>query len=141
MTATKCTWSLLVPWHNDFLTIWLYISFALYFWIEAKFIRSRNHVYHFKFKPNFDFMFLATLGMAISLTCTAIFLIFYPISAKVNEAMNGVNFAGQLVLVYLFTFAFVSSELFESKLYFPVAASCIFFLAIALTAANFGDHK
>ena len=30
-----CLWSLFVPWHADWLVTWLYIGFALYFWIET----------------------------------------------------------------------------------------------------------
>lgn len=28
-------WSLFVPWHADWLVTWIYIGFALYFWIET----------------------------------------------------------------------------------------------------------
>ena len=32
---TTCLWSLFVPWHADWLVTWIYIGFALYFWIET----------------------------------------------------------------------------------------------------------
>ena len=28
-------WSLFVPWHADWLVTWIYLGFALYFWIET----------------------------------------------------------------------------------------------------------
>jgi len=117
--VTKSLWSLFVPWHNEWLATWIYIIFALYFWIEAKMIRSRNHVYKFKFKPNYDFMFLATLGIAVSLTCTAVFLIFYSINKEVMKTLRGIDYMGRIFMIYLYTFAFLSSELVGSKLLFP----------------------
>lgn len=118
--VTKSLWSLLVPWHSEWLATWIYIIFALYFWVEAKMIRSKNHVYHFKFKPNWDFMFLATLGIAISLTATAVFLIFYSINKEVMKTLRGVDYMGRILMIYLYTFSFLSSELVGSKLLFPL---------------------
>ena len=33
MTFGKCCYSLILPWHNEWVNIWLYLAFALYFWI------------------------------------------------------------------------------------------------------------
>ena len=33
MDANKCWKSMIIPWHNEFIAIWLYVAFALYFWI------------------------------------------------------------------------------------------------------------
>jgi hypothetical protein len=38
MTITLAFRSLIVPWHAEWLTIWLYFGFALYFWIESFFL-------------------------------------------------------------------------------------------------------
>ena len=33
MTFAKCCYSLILPWHNEWVNILLYLAFALYFWI------------------------------------------------------------------------------------------------------------
>ena len=38
--------SLIVPWHNEWLTIWFYLSFALYFWIETILVMTRNKKFY-----------------------------------------------------------------------------------------------
>jgi len=33
MTPWKCIKSMFVPWCNEFITIWLYLAFCIYFWV------------------------------------------------------------------------------------------------------------
>ena len=33
MDWKKSIWAILVPWHNEWLATWLYLVFAIYFWI------------------------------------------------------------------------------------------------------------
>jgi len=35
--------SLYVPWHNEFLSIYIYLAFAIYFWVETFMIMAHNH--------------------------------------------------------------------------------------------------
>ena len=132
MTWKKCLWSVLVPWHNEWLNIWLYIGFAIYFWIEAAFIvfHSRKQ-YNFKYERNWDFMFIGTLSIAISLSVTAAYLILYSVSENWNKLLNSFDYMGKLVLFFGYTFAYVGSGLFDSKLYFP-----FMFIVVVVLIAN-----
>ena len=81
MDWQKCLWSILVPWHNEFLNIWFYLVFSIYFWVQLGFIAAQNKKYYkFDHAKEYHFMFIATLGIALSLTMTCAFLIFYSIS-------------------------------------------------------------
>ena len=129
MTWQKCVWSILVPWHNEWLNIWLYIGFALYFWIQSIFIMAHyTKQYKFKYERNWDFMYIATLSIAISLTVTAAYLTLYSVSDNWNKLLNAFDYMGKLIFFFGYTFAYVGSGLFDSKLYFPF----MFLVAVVL---------
>jgi hypothetical protein len=140
MDTTKCWKSLIIPWHNEFIAIWLYIGFAIYFWVET--ILCIAHSSRFKFinVHNYEFMFLALLGISISLTATAIYIIFYSISEPVRDLLESIDYMGVLTMTFLFTFAFIGSELHESQYYFPFmfAVGAILILNLVLTQHEFG---
>ena len=78
MDFAKSMKSLIVPWHNEWLSIWFYLVFAIYFWIETIIIMSHNYSqYAFIKNKDYDLMFIATFGIASSLTMTTVYLIFY----------------------------------------------------------------
>lgn len=132
MDWKKCLWSLLVPWHNDWLCIWLYLGFGVYFAVETCLIMARDHSeYKFAKESNYNYMFIATLGITISLFTTAAFLILYPISENVRKIMDGFDYMGKLVMIFLYSFAFFGSELQGTKLYFPFE-----FLVTTILIAN-----
>lgn len=61
--------------------MWIYIVFAVYFWVEAfLIILEVKSEYEFTNDYDFFYMFIATIGIAVSLTVTAIYLIFYSMS-------------------------------------------------------------
>ena len=35
MNWKRATWSIMVPWHNDWLSIMLYLGFSIYFWVQT----------------------------------------------------------------------------------------------------------
>lgn len=112
MDWKKSLWSILVPWHNEWINIWLYIGFAIYFWVEAFLIIFKDKKnYKFEKDRDYNLMFLVTIGIAISLTMTANFLIFYSVSKRVHDILDAFDFIGKLVMIYGFTFAFFYSEL------------------------------
>lgn len=81
MDWKKCLKSVIVPWHNEFLNIWLYFAFSIYFWVQLFFIAFRNKKYYvFATEKDYDLMFTTTFGIAISLTMTCFYLIFYSVS-------------------------------------------------------------
>jgi len=43
MTYGKCWKSLLMPWHNEWVNIWLYILFSIYFWVQLFLIALEDH--------------------------------------------------------------------------------------------------
>lgn len=112
--------SYIVPWHNEWLAILLYTAFAIYFWVETFLIMAKSSIYKFKHQHEYDLMFLATLGMAISLTCTTIYLVFYSISEKVNKILDSVDYMGKITMVFLFSLAFIGNELVGSFWFFAL---------------------
>ena len=131
MNIWKSCWSILVPWHNEFLVIAIFLIFALYFWIETFMILGRSSVYKLKYTTDWDFMFIGTLGFAISLSLTATFLILYPMSAKWFLFFEMLDFMGKIIMVYFYTFAFIGSELVGTEAYYPM----LFFLVAFLLAS------
>jgi len=68
---------------NEFASIWLYIVFAVYFWVESVMIICKHKDYDFEdYSYCYFFMYIATFGIAVSLTVTAFYLIFYAMSEK-----------------------------------------------------------
>ena len=131
MSWTKCLWSLLVPWHNEWLNIWLYLAFSIYFWVECILIMARSKTYGFQFEKNWDFMFVATLSIAVSFSMTTGYLIFYSMSEHTKLLLDGFDYMGKLILVFGFTFAWTASELINSPIYFY-----FMFFVVAVLAVN-----
>lgn len=133
MDWKKCLWSLLVPWHNEFLSIYLYLGFAIYFWVQLFFIGLRNkHYYKYDREKDFNLMFIPTFGIASSLTMTCVYLIFYSVSQRVRDILDSYDYIGKLVMVFSFMFAFIGSELIDSNLYFALLFSSVVVLFVNL---------
>jgi len=109
LSYEKLFWSVLIPWHNEWLAILLYLGFGLYFLIATFFILFKHSSYKLKYHTDYEFMFVATFGIALSLLTTAFYLILYSKSQAINKFMDGLNYMGILVMLYFFTFAFVGS--------------------------------
>ena len=82
-------------------------------------IMAHEHHYVFIKQHDYDFAFLATLGMALSLTATFVYLLFYSLSPRWFKFFDFVNYMGILTFIYSYTFAFVGSELIGTSSYFP----------------------
>lgn len=104
-------WSIFVPWHVDWLPILLYLGFMTYFWVEL------FRIPEMKSKRDNDLMTIATIGIIISLTCTTLNFIFYSISEKARGAFSTLDYVGRTTMVFLFTIAFVASEVHGSNEY------------------------
>lgn len=94
MSMGKCFQSLIMPWHNEWINILLYLVFAVYFWVQLFMIMAGEHSYDFQddADPNgltkqdqFYLMFIGTFGICVTLTMTAIYLTFYVMSEKTQE--------------------------------------------------------
>lgn len=55
-------------------------------------------------------MFLATLGIAISLTVSAVYLTFYSISIKLRDNLEAFNLQGIILMTYLLIFVLIATE-------------------------------
>lgn len=108
-----------MPWHNDFLAIWIYLGFFLYFVVTLFLIAFHTPYYKMKYHQDYEFLFIATFGAAASLGLTTFYLILYPRSDAFNEFLSDLDFVGKLILIFFYTFAFIGCELAGSSLYFP----------------------
>jgi hypothetical protein len=48
MGVGKCFLSLVMPWHNEWVSIMLYLVFAVYFWVQLFMIMLGEHSYDFQ---------------------------------------------------------------------------------------------
>jgi len=130
MNGAMCMWSLLVPWHADWLVTWIYLVFAIYFWVELFLCLGHTREFKLRYSRDWDMMFLATLGIAISLTMTTVYLIFYSISHTVSKLLSSFDYMGKLTMIFFYTFAFVGSELQGTEMFL------FLFLLFILLAIN-----
>lgn len=120
---------MLVPWHNDFIAIWIYLGFFVYFFVTLFLIMFHAPYYKMKYHQDYEFLFIAAFGATASLGLTTVYLILYPRSEAFNQFLSNLDFIGKLILVFFFTFAFIGSELSGSSLYFPF----LFFMTTVFT--------
>lgn len=117
MSVAMSLWSILVPWHVDWLPIILYLAFTCYFWVQLVMVIFQSDQYRFKSKRDYDIMTIATIGIVISLTCTSINFLFFSISQKARGAFATLDYMGRTTMMFLFTMAFVASEVAGSNEY------------------------
>mmetsp|Transcript_21872 Transcript_21872/g.33907 ORF Transcript_21872/g.33907 Transcript_21872/m.33907 type:complete len:170 (-) Transcript_21872:177-686(-) len=91
-------------------------------------IMFKSKHYALKYKHDYDFMFIATLGIAASLSLTFVFLTFYSMSEKMHKRLDTLDYMGKLVMIFFYTFAFIASEMVGTKAYFFF----MFFLVVIL---------
>lgn len=70
-----------------------------------------------KSKRDYDLMTIATLGIVLSLTCTSLNFLFFSISERARGAFSTLDYMGRTTMVFLFTMAFVASEVHGSNEY------------------------
>ena len=137
MTWTYCLKSLIDPFHNEFVNIWVYIVFALYFWVQSFLILSKSSVYEFNNDDDYYFMFVGTVGIALSLTATAVYLTFYSIGEKEQQMLESYNYMGLLIFCYSLTFCFVASEDATTPVYFYVCFFTVIILGVNLVLVQY----
>lgn len=137
MDWRKSLWSILVPWHNEWLAILIYLTFGLYFLIETFMILGRSPIYKLKYDTDYDFMFVGTIGIAISLLTTATHLIFSSMSKKWLLILDMLDFMGKVIMVFFFTFAFIGSELVGSDVYYPFLFAIVTLLTINIVLVQY----
>ena len=91
MTIGKCLQSIIIPHQNEFIFIWLYIGFAIYYWIQVVFILEEDSSYGFSNEDNYKWMLIATLGEALRVTVTLGYLIFYCMTQSAQKILRTVD--------------------------------------------------
>ena len=120
MTFWKSLLSLIVPWQNEFLASWLYITFASYFWVELCLIMAKGKEYEFNNEMDYWLMFIATIAIATSLTITAVYLVFYSMGEVYYKTLELFNYMGYLFVTYALVFVVMASELKATDDFFGV---------------------
>lgn len=92
MTFCKCLQSIFMPHQCEFIFIWLYLAFAIYFWVQVGFILAQDDSYGFKNEENYRWMLLATTILALSVTFTLVYLVFYCLSSKTERVLKKIDY-------------------------------------------------
>ena len=93
--------------------------------------------YKLKFNSDYDYIFIGTLGITISLALTTVYLIFYSMSNKWMSFFEMLDFMGKIIMIYFYTFAFFGSELVGSATYYPFLFILFAFLLASLVLIQF----
>lgn len=90
MSIGKCLYSLILIHQNEFPFIWLYLSVAIYFWVQVAFL-SMQAEYDFQHEESYKYMLIAEIAAGTTVFFTAVYLIFYSISEKVMKVLQLFN--------------------------------------------------
>ena len=116
MNAWKCIKSMFMAWHAEFTTIWLYLAFAVYFWVNIYLIAIHDDYYGYKQDEYYTYMLVVTSAIAISLTITTAYIIFYPISEETLKTFEYIDFLGVLIMIAVITCILLVAELAPSPI-------------------------
>ena len=70
-----------------------------------------SKVYDFKYRQDYEFMTISTLGIAISITMTLVYITFYSISEELFQLLNMLDYGARLIMIFFYTLAFIASDL------------------------------
>jgi hypothetical protein len=96
-----------MPHSNEFIFIWLYFAFTVYFWVQVAFILTEDDQYGFKEEENYRWMLLATSTLAICVTFTLVYLVFYCISLRAKNILSNIEWNLQLLTIYVLILVFL----------------------------------
>ena len=91
MNMYRCLKSMFIFYSAEFIFIWLYFGFAVYFWIQVVLIGAHSDQYGYNVRAYYNYMLILTIMIALSVTVTLIFLTFYCISEKVKRILEHVD--------------------------------------------------
>jgi len=77
-------------------------------------------------------MFIATLGIAVSVTASAAYLTFYAISAKLRDTLEQFNLQGIVLMAYCLIFVLIGTEWAARQ---PLGFYFLFLTVLLLTAS------
>jgi hypothetical protein len=76
---------------NEFIFIWLFLGFAIYFWVYAMQLLARDSSLGFKDDDSYFYMSCSVIPIAVSITTSAVYLTFYSISFRVQFILRLIN--------------------------------------------------
>lgn len=82
-------------------------------------------------------MFVATLGICLSLSMTAGYLVFYSLDNETYEMLSNLNFMGILVMIYMFSFGWIGSELQHTHYFFYLLFTATILLITCLVLLQY----
>lgn len=127
------------PLHNEFLPICIYLGFAIYFWITCILILAEVGVYGtFKDENSTYLAFFVTLFIAMSLTASVIYFLYYSVSLAVWKALELVNLLFIFAMIFMSILVFAIVELSDTKIWLPVLASLLLVFVADITLISLG---
>lgn len=111
MSFMRCLQSLIAPNNNEFINLYIYLGFVIYFWIQLFLIMFEDKDYY-DFNNEFDYYyeFIITFGVVVSLTFTFFYYLLYPMSFETRDMWSMLNSMGLYTMIYCLTFSFICSE-------------------------------
>ena len=91
MDVAKCLISVFMIHQNEFIFIWLFLGFAIFFWVYSGQLLARDKSLGFKDDDSYLYMSVSVIPIAVSITMTAIYLTFYSISSRVQFVLRLIN--------------------------------------------------
>ena len=139
MSFLKCFVYMFHPLHNEFLPILLYLGFAIYFWITACLIFAEVGVYGTFTEENSTYLaFFLTLVIAMSLTVSVFYFLWYSVSLSVWRCLELVNLLFIFTMIFVAMIIFTMVELKDTSLYLPVLISLLLVFIAVLTLIVLG---
>ena len=134
MTVGKCLKSVFMPHQNEFIFIWLYLIFAITLWVYVGLLVSHDEgTYGFRKDENYGWMLVATLPVAISVTVSLIYLVFYSMSPRTERVLEKADWNFKVVAVFSLTLVFVYAEMSLYPVHVSNGLSLMdFFLSLTL---------
>jgi hypothetical protein len=111
MGFCKCLYSMFLIYQNEFIFIWLYFGFVVYFWVQIILILTQDASYGFTNQENYSYMLVATLAAATAVTSTLVYLIFYSVSQRTKRILGLVQINFQYLATYSIALVWLIAEM------------------------------
>lgn len=112
MTVWKCLHSAFLFHQNEFIFIWLYFLFAVYFWYQVGLIGVHSPSYGFNNNDSYGYMLVVTIAIASTVTITLAYTLFYSISDRVRKVFEVINLNFQYFAAYIVAVIFLIADMY-----------------------------
>ena len=102
---------------------------AIYFWIQVLLIAIKHSSYMLAAKSDWVLVFALAFSVAVSLTLTILYLLFYPKDQKTYDFWYSIHYTGVLIAVYTFSFCYFATSISHSPSDYYV---CYFIICVLL---------